>query len=75
MGSFALDGTLQFDSSVSAGQTIIGNGTDALILEQAQTFAATIDNFGTGATIDAANFLLSGAQLSGRTSVRCRSWD
>ena len=49
---------LQFDSSVSAGQTINETGADALTLEQAQNFAATISGFGTGDTIDAANFLL-----------------
>jgi hypothetical protein len=65
-GSFSLeDANLQFDSSVSAGQTIYEGdifepGPDALTLEQAQSFAATISGFGTGDTIDAANFLLSG---------------
>jgi hypothetical protein len=48
---------LRFDSSVSAGQTINESGTDALTLEQAQNFAATISGFGTGDTIDATNFL------------------
>jgi hypothetical protein len=50
---------LQFDSNVSSGQTIneTGDGADALILEQAQNFAATISGFGTGDTIDATNFL------------------
>ena len=47
---------LQFDSSVSAGQTINETGADALTLEQAQSFAATISGFGTGDTIDATNF-------------------
>jgi fibronectin-binding autotransporter adhesin len=57
-GSFSLNGAnLQFDSSVSAGQTITETGADALILEQAQNFAATIKGFGTGDTIDATNFL------------------
>jgi hypothetical protein len=56
-GSFRLSkANLQFDSSVSAGQTITETGTDAVILEQAQKFAATIRGFGTGDTIDAANF-------------------
>jgi hypothetical protein len=60
-GSFGLvDSSLQFDSSVSSGQTIKEAGANALILEQAQSFAATIRGFGTGDTIDAANFLLSG---------------
>jgi hypothetical protein len=59
-GSFSLfDANLRFDSSVSAGQTIKETGVDALVLEQAQNFAATISGFGTGDTIDAANFLLS----------------
>jgi hypothetical protein len=48
---------LRFDSSVSSGQTINETGADALILEQAQSFAATIRSFGTGDTIDATNFL------------------
>jgi hypothetical protein len=56
-GSFKLSNAhLQFDSSVSAGQTINETGADALVLEQAQSFAATIRSFGTGDTIDAANF-------------------
>ena len=56
---------LQFDSSVSSGQTINEAGeADALTLEQAQKFAATISGFGTGDTIDAANFLLSGTKLT-----------
>jgi hypothetical protein len=61
-GSFSLSNAhLQFDSSVSAGQTVNNQtGPDALILEEAQNFAATISGFGTGDTIDAANFLLSG---------------
>jgi hypothetical protein len=59
-GSFRLSrANLQFDSSVSAGQTINEVFADALILEQAQKFHATISGFGTGDTIDAANFLLS----------------
>ena len=64
-GSFSLStANLQFDSSVSAGQTITETGADALILEQAQKFAATISGFGTGDTIDAANFLLSGTTFN-----------
>jgi hypothetical protein len=56
-GSFSLStANLQFDSSVSAGQTIIESGANDLILEQAQNFAATISGFGTGDTIDATNF-------------------
>jgi hypothetical protein len=51
---------LRFDTSVSAGQIITEHGADALVLEQAQSFAATIKGFGTGDTITAANFLLSG---------------
>ena len=47
---------LQFDSSVSAGQTITETGADALVLEQAQFIAATIRGFGTDDTIDATNF-------------------
>jgi hypothetical protein len=62
-GSFSLyNANLQFDSSVSAGQTIKESGAvDGLTLEQAQNFAATISGFGLGTrdTIDAANFLLS----------------
>ena len=57
-GSFSLsNANLQFDSSVSAGQTINETGADALTLKQAQSFAATISGFGTGDTIDATNFL------------------
>jgi hypothetical protein len=60
-GSFSLStANLRFDSSVSAGQTINYSGADALTLEQAQSFAATISGFGNGDTIDATNFLLSG---------------
>jgi hypothetical protein len=56
-GSFSLYGTnVQFDSSVSTGQTITETGADALTLKQAQSFAATISGFGTGDSIDAANF-------------------
>ena len=57
-GSFSLNGaSLQFNSSVSAGQTIDERfGVNALTLEQAQKFDATISGFGTGDTIDAANF-------------------
>jgi hypothetical protein len=61
VGSFSLSAaSLQFDSSVSAGQKINETGADRLILEEAQKFAARIRGFGTGDTIDAANFLLSG---------------
>jgi hypothetical protein len=57
-GSISLsNANLQFDSSVSAGQTITETGANALVLEQAQSFAATISGFGTGDTIDAPNFL------------------
>jgi hypothetical protein len=57
-GSFGLSGAnLVFDSSVSSGQTINYTGVDVLTLKQAQSFAATISGFGTGDTIDAANFL------------------
>jgi hypothetical protein len=56
-GSFSLTGAnLQFGSSVSAGQTITEHGANALILNEAQSFAATISGFGTGDTIDATNF-------------------
>jgi hypothetical protein len=56
-GSFTLStANLQFDSSVSAGQTITESGADALTLNEAQSFAATISGFGTGDTIDATNF-------------------
>jgi hypothetical protein len=56
-GRFSLStADLLFDSSVSAGQRITETGADELILEQAQKFAATIIGFGTGDTIDAANF-------------------
>ena len=59
-GSFSLsDADLRFDSSVSAGQTIEESGADGLTLTHAQKFRATISGFGTGDTIDAANFLFS----------------
>jgi hypothetical protein len=65
-GSFSLsNANLQFDSSVSSGQTITEtDAPNALTLEQAQSFAATISGFGTGDTIDAANFLLSGTTFN-----------
>jgi hypothetical protein len=64
-GSFKLsNANLQFDSSVSAGQTINETGADALTLKHAQNFAATISGFRTGDTIDAANFLLSGTSFN-----------
>ena len=57
-GSFSLsNANLQFDSSVSAGQTISETGADGLTLKLAQDFAATISGFGTGDTIDATNFV------------------
>jgi hypothetical protein len=64
-GSFKLSSAnLQFDSSVSSRQTVNETGADALILEQAQSFAAKIKGFGTGDTIDATNFLLSGTTFN-----------
>ena len=60
-GSFSLSNAhLRFDSSVSSEQTIKETGADALTLNEAQSFAATIKGFGTGDTIDATNFLKSG---------------
>ena len=56
-GSFSLsNANLLFDSSVLVEQTINESGADALTLKQAQSFAGTISGFGTGDTIDAANF-------------------
>ncbi len=56
-GSFSLStADLRFNSSVSAGQSISETGANALILEQAQNFAATITGFGNGDTIDATSF-------------------
>jgi hypothetical protein len=60
-GSFSLySANLQFDSSVSAGQTIKplegGGSAGTVTLEQAQSFAATISGFGTADAIDATNF-------------------
>ena len=55
---------LQFNSSVSSGQTINETGAAGLTLEQAQKFGGTISGFGTGDTIDAANFLLSGTKYN-----------
>jgi hypothetical protein len=66
-GSFSLStADLQFGASVSAGQTItaLDNGGDEVTLKQAQNFAATISGFGTGDTIDATNFLLSGTTFN-----------
>jgi hypothetical protein len=67
-GSFSLDSAnLQFDSSVSAGQTIdalVTGHAGTLTLEQAQKFAGTISGFGTHDTIVAANFLLSGTTFN-----------
>jgi hypothetical protein len=60
-GRFRLsNANLLFDSSVSSGQKINESGADGLTLKQAQKFAGTIRGFGTGDTIDAANFPLSG---------------
>jgi len=60
-GSFSISrANLRFDSSVSSGQTIIEHGADALTLEQAQFFAATIRGFGTRDPIDATNFVETG---------------
>ena len=69
VGSFSLStANLRFNSRVSAGQTIDEIGVDRLTLKQAQNFHATINGFGTGDTIDAANFLLSGTtSISPRT--------
>jgi hypothetical protein len=65
MGSFTLSNAdLQFGSSVSSGQTINDQYHAALTLEEAQSFAATIKGFGTGDTIDAANFLKSGTTFN-----------
>jgi hypothetical protein len=64
-GSFSLStANLLFDSSASAGQTISETGTDDLTLKEAQKFAATISGFGTGDTIDAANFLKTGTTFN-----------
>ena len=76
-GSFSLfsydsnqSANLVFDSSVSFGQTINyfndGGYPNAveLTLGEAQSFAGTISGFGTGDTIDAAKFLLSGTTFN-----------
>ncbi len=55
---------LQFDASVSSGQTITETGADALTLNEAQSFAATIKGFGTGDTIDATNFVETATSYS-----------
>jgi hypothetical protein len=47
-----------------SGQTISETGADALVLEQAQSFAATISGFGTGDTIDATNFVETGTKYN-----------
>ena len=78
-GSFSLSNAhLQFDSSVSTGQTIAETGADALTLKQAQSFAATIKGFGTGDTIDATNFVETATSYnfvenSGGPAARSRS--
>jgi hypothetical protein len=60
-GSLELkNANLQFDSSVSSGQTITEKGADTLTLNEAQNFAATISGFGTHDTIDATNFVETG---------------
>jgi hypothetical protein len=70
-GSFSLStANLQFDSSVSTGQTINETGADALTLKQAQNFAATISGFGTGDTIDATNFLAPPQRRSISSRIR-----
>ena len=59
-GSFSLsNANLLFDSSVAVGQTINETGADELTLKHPRSFRGTISGFGTGDTIDAANFLLS----------------
>jgi len=64
-GSFSLStANLGFDSTVSAGQTIIETGADGLTLKLAQDFAATISGFGTGDTIDATNFVETGTSYN-----------
>jgi hypothetical protein len=64
-GSFSLSkANLRFDSSVSAGQTINESGVDHLTLKHAQNFHGTVSGFGTGDTIDAANFLWSGTTFN-----------
>jgi hypothetical protein len=68
-GSFSLNAAnLQFDSSVSAGQTINEYDVDGadvtLTLEQAQNFGGTISGFRVSDTIDAANFLKSGTTFN-----------
>jgi hypothetical protein len=66
-GSFSLldgDDSLQFDSSVSAGQTIKESGSSALILDKAQSFAGTISGFGADGTIDATNFVETGTHYN-----------
>ena len=58
-GSFSLSTTPIFGSTRAfrPGRPSTRPAADALTLEQAQSFAATISGFGTGDTIDAANFL------------------
>ena len=66
-GSFSLldgDDSLQFNSSVSAGQTIKESGSSALILDKAQSFAGTISGFGADGTIDATNFVETGTHYN-----------
>jgi hypothetical protein len=64
-GVFNVDSAnLRFGASVSSGQTINESFADGLTLKQAQKFHGTISGFGTGDTIDAANFLFSGTTFN-----------
>jgi hypothetical protein len=72
VGSFSLSNAdLQFDASVLVGQTINETGADALTLEEAQNFHATIRGFGTGDTIDAANFLRKATTYNFVENIAC----
>jgi hypothetical protein len=64
VGDASGDDALLYDSSVSAGRTITETGADPLILYKAHSFAGAIRGFGTGDTIDATGFLLSGTTFS-----------
>jgi hypothetical protein len=62
-GSFTVSAgsTLEFDSSVSTGQTITMVGPGAtLILDDAADFAGTITGFGTGDIVEIANLSITG---------------
>ena len=49
--------TLQFDTVVTGGQTVMDNGANAIVLDKAAAFHGAIAGFGVGDTIDATSFV------------------